>query len=119
MKPKLKEPWATEYKETKALLWPKAKARKGWLVAQNFSDMRDTFEDLLQNAGVSTYQDGHSAFLGSYNSLYDFAAAKVVCSEFNVQELEKLRDYYRGTGYLSPIFNLVASSCEAAIKEKS
>jgi hypothetical protein len=113
--------WANEFREMKVLLLDDVtpKFRESLSLEESLGSLRDIFEDLLQSAGVSTYSDGSSAFLGAYNSLYDFIAAKVVCQEFSVSELTNLRNYYERQRYLSPIFGLVFGSCRDAIEKRT
>ena len=113
----------TEFAETKALLLDtmSEQGRGDWQSGIQQDGLIRTFEDLLTAGGVTTYSDGSNAFLGAYMSLYDFIAAKVVCSAFTEGELRSLQRYYTRQTYLSPIFSLVAGSCrdELARREKA
>jgi hypothetical protein len=110
-----------EFAESKALLLdPQTQeSRQSWTEGVNRGTLRDTFEDLLTAAGVTTYGDGGIAFLGAYMSFYDFKAAEVVCAEFNESELVVLRAYYQAVNYLSPIYGLVAGSCRDELERRN
>ena len=112
--------FANEFAESKALLLDTitAECRLGWESGKNRSHLRNTFEDLLTAAGVTTYGDGSTAFLGAYMSFYDFSAAKVVCAEFSVKELQVLKTYYESQRHLSPIFGLVFGSCRDELERR-
>jgi len=110
-----------EFDESRELLLGKmsAQCRLKWESRENLGDLCNTFEDLLTAAGVTTYSDGSTAFLGAYMSFFDFTAAKVVCAEFSDKELQVLQSYYERQQYLSPIFGLVKGSCRDELARRA